>query len=468
MLGAERSLLRGRPLQPYVAVSHRRTFADSLKKALADHARVSCELKLAAGERRPLFVLVEFSAATDGETCRLSLLDVTDRKRAEAERAAAEERFTKAFRLAPYALSLTRFADNTLVEVNDRFCLISGYTREEAIGRTPVDLGLWADPADRAEVFAELGRTGRVVGKECRLRDKSGRLISALLSAEVIEIGRERCLLANVNDISDRKQVEEKLQQTLAELKRSNEDLEQYAYVASHDLQEPLRMVANYVQLLRQRYEGKLDERADKYIGYAADGAVRMQALIHDLLIYSRVGRRELAIKQVRLSRAVQQAMDNLAGVIGQSGARIEAGPLPTVAGDEAQFVQLFQNLFDNAIKFHGATLPVVSVSCCDAGDKWDCSVGDNGIGIDPKHHERIFRLFQRLHTHEEYPGSGIGLAVCKKIVERHGGTIHVEPAEGGGSIFRFTLPKQGKVEVEIGVKPGEPEVKKQESRTKE
>jgi len=237
--------------------------------------------------------------------------------------------------------------------------------------------------------------------------------------------------------------LEVKVEERTAELKRSNAELEQFAYVASHDLQQPLRMVASYVELLAQRYKGRLDEKADKYIAYASGGAVRMHQLVNDLLAFSRVGTRAAPLVPVSLERIVTQARENLTVAIEQSGAKVKIGPLPTVAGDETQLVQLFQNLFDNAIKFRGAAPPEVSVSCRDAGDNWECAVRDNGIGIDPKHAERIFGLFKRLHTEEEYPGTGIGLAVCKKIVERHGGAIRVEPAEGGGAVFRFTLPKQ-------------------------
>ncbi|MBN2465194.1 PAS domain S-box protein, partial [candidate division WOR-3 bacterium] len=266
-------------------------------------------------------------------------------------------------------------------------------------------------------------------------------------------------------DITERKRAEQALNKAYdtleaqvaertAELSRSNAELEQFAYVASHDLQQPLRMVASYVELLGQRYKGKLDEKADKYIEYASGGAKRMHELVNDLLAFSRVGTRTAPMTKLSLDRVVAQARENLAMAIGQSGAAVTVDPLPAVCGDESQLVQLFQNLIENAIKFRSAAAPKVSVSCRGVGNEWELAVRDNGIGIDPKHQDRIFRLFQRLHTQEEYSGTGIGLAVCKKIVERHGGTIRVEPAEGGGSVFRFTLPKQGKVEAEVGVRP--------------
>jgi PAS domain S-box-containing protein len=241
----------------------------------------------------------------------------------------------------------------------------------------------------------------------------------------------------------DSRRADQALRETLEDLKRSNEELEQFAYVASHDLQQPLRMVASYVELLGQRYKGRLDEKADKYIAYASGGAIRMHHLVNDLLAFSRVGTRTAPLSPVHLDRTVAQARENLTVAIEQSGAVIETGSLPVVAGDETQLVQLFQNLLDNAVKFRGAMPPAVSVSCRDAGSEWEFAVRDNGIGIDPKHAERVFGVFKRLHTEQEYPGTGIGLALCRKIVGRHGGQIRVEPAEGGGSVFRFTLPKQ-------------------------
>jgi len=286
-----------------------------------------------------------------------------------------------------------------------------------------------------------------------RVIRKDGSVIDAVLYV-TFNAGGDRALVV-AHDVTERKQAERKLRETLAELKRSNEDLEQYAYVASHDLQEPLRMVANYVELLRQRYQGQIDDKADKYIRYAADGAIRMQGLIHDLLTYSRVGRGDLGIKPVNLSRVLQRTMENLTAAIALSDARIESGPLPVVMGDELQFVQLFQNLIDNAMKFRGKDLPKISITA-DTGTRDGKDTGtrgrgdtkmvtirvsDNGIGIDPNHQERIFRIFQRLHTAAEYPGTGIGLAVCKKIVERHGGTIRVESEVGKGTTFIFTLP---------------------------
>ena len=223
--------------------------------------------------------------------------------------------------------------------------------------------------------------------------------------------------------------------QSQEELARSNRDLEQFAYVASHDLQEPLRMVATYTQLLAERYAGKLDENADKYIHYAVDGALRMQTLVQDLLAFSRVGRQGTDFRVVECSALLQVAKQNLKTAIEESGTQIECEALPSVVADGSQLGQVFQNLIGNAIKFRGAGTPVIRITAEKKDREWMLAVSDNGIG------EIIFVIFKRLHTRAEYPGSGIGLAICQKIVERHGGRIWVESKPGEGSTFKFTLP---------------------------
>ena len=245
-----------------------------------------------------------------------------------------------------------------------------------------------------------------------------------------------------LTDITDRKRAEDKLRGVLAELERSNKDLEQFASIASHDLQEPLRMVASYTQLLAERYEGQLDEKAKKYIAYAVDGAIRMQRLVNDLLAYSRIGTRGNPIEPTDSHSILGEAIRNLAAAIEESKAIVTNEELPMVRADASQLVQVFQNLLANAIKFRGENFPRVHVSVRDEGREWVFSVRDNGIGIDRQYAERIFLIFQRLHTRQEYPGTGIGLAVCKRIVERHGGKIWFESEPGKGSTFFFTVPK--------------------------
>ncbi len=242
--------------------------------------------------------------------------------------------------------------------------------------------------------------------------------------------------------VTELKQAEQELKKLTEELQRSNQELEQFAYVASHDLQEPLRMVASYTKLLEKRYKEQLDEKADTYIHYAVDGATRMQDLINDLLAYSRVNTRTEQARSVESQEILNNVLTNLKVTIQESGALVTHDELPEVSVDAAQFARVFQNLIGNAIKFRGETPPRIHVSAQSTGDEWLFSVQDNGIGIDPKHQERIFTIFQRLYARNEYPGTGIGLAICKRIINRHGGKIRVESEPGKGAVFYFTLAK--------------------------
>jgi signal transduction histidine kinase/CHASE3 domain sensor protein len=242
-------------------------------------------------------------------------------------------------------------------------------------------------------------------------------------------------------DISERKRFEDILLRQSEELKRSNAELEQFAYVASHDLQEPLRMVASYMQLLAERYQGQLDAKADKFIGYAVDGARRMQCLINDLLALSRVNSRGAEFAPIECDSILGRVLHDLNTTIRETNALVECESLPTVAADEQQLGQLFQNLLGNALKFRAAATPHIRLCAEQQQAMWLFTVQDNGIGIEPQHAEKIFVLFQRLHSRQKYDGTGIGLAICKKIVERHGGRIWVESEPGKGSTFKFTLP---------------------------
>jgi PAS domain S-box-containing protein len=242
-------------------------------------------------------------------------------------------------------------------------------------------------------------------------------------------------------DITDRKRAEEALRKKTEELARSNRELEQFAYVASHDLQEPLRMVTSYVQLLARRYKDKLDSDAKEFIAFAEDGAIRMWRLINDLLTYSRVGAWGKEFEPIDCETVLDQSLNNLQVTVEENEAVVTHDPLPAVMADHPQLVQLFQNLIGNAIKFRGNEPPRIHVSASRNGNGWMFSVCDNGIGISPEYAKRIFIIFQRLHSREKYPGTGIGLAICQKIVERHGGRIWVESEVGKGATFYFTLP---------------------------
>lgn len=245
-----------------------------------------------------------------------------------------------------------------------------------------------------------------------------------------------------ITDTTESKRIGEALRQTTEELARSNRDLEQFAYVASHDLQEPIRQVQAFAQLIQERYAGTFDDKVLQYFQFIQEGAARVSELVHGLLEYSRVKAQATAPEPVSCGWALQQALANLQSVISESQARITCDELPMVTGEAVQLLQLFQNLISNAVKFRRAGIPpVIHVGCRLDGANWIVGVTDNGIGIDPQYHAKIFMIFQRLQTREQYPGNGIGLAICKKIVERHGGRIWVESEAGVKSTFFFTLP---------------------------
>jgi signal transduction histidine kinase len=254
--------------------------------------------------------------------------------------------------------------------------------------------------------------------------------------AEILE-----SVAALIGAFIGRREAEQQLRTLTVELERSNTDLQQFAYVASHDLFEPLRMVSSYLQLLTHRNTGKMDSESQEFVGFALDGARRMQALIKDLLAYSRVGSRDLVFEIVDLEAIVREALSNLKVAIEESGAVVTRQPFPRARGDAVQLTQVLQNLIGNAIKFRGNTRPEIDLLAERVGDQWTFSVRDHGIGIDAKDFERIFLIFQRLHTAKEYAGTGLGLAICKKIIERHGGAIWVESTKGKGTTFKFTLP---------------------------
>lgn len=320
-----------------------------------------------------------------------------------------------------------------------------GYSRDELIGQkvtTIIPEGfaerlIADDLRSAAEALAQQIGTGiELIG---RRRDGGEFPMELMLSP--LESVDGMLVTAAIRDISVRKEAENRLAQLVEDLSRSNEELGQFAYVASHDLQEPLRMVASYTQLLSRRYKGKLDADADEFIAFAVEGASRMQRLIHDLLLYSRVGTKAAELLDTSSENALRQALLNLRGAIQDSGAVLTLDPLPRVLADETQLIQLFQNLVANAIKYQDTGTPRIHISAVPAANrKWLFSVQDNGIGIEPEYFDKIFGMFQRLHKRDEYAGTGVGLAICKKIVERHGGRIAVESRPGEGSAFTFAL----------------------------
>ena len=321
-----------------------------------------------------------------------------------------------------------------------------GATPDDCVGKTDFDF-FAREHAEKA--FAdeqEIIRTGQpVIAKVERILRRDGRRgwVSTTKLPWRDASGQIIGTFGLTRDITALKEAEEKLLEERNLLARSNAELEQFAYVASHDLQEPLRAVASCVQLLKKRYEGKLDARAEEFISHAVDGTKRMQALITDLLAYSRVGTHAHPFETVSCDEVLDDALANLTIAIQESNTVIKRDPLPTLQADATQLGQIFQNLIGNAIKFRAeGRPPVIAITAKREKSEWLFSVADNGIGIEPQYFERVFRVFQRLHTRARYPGTGIGLAIVKKIIERHGGRVWIESRPEEGTTFFFTLPE--------------------------
>ncbi len=397
----------------------------------------------------------------DGEHLCLasSFMDITDRKHVEQSLRTSEARYRNIVEAVPVGITLTdergmityysARARAMFGVVDDQVALGTNYRR-------------WIVPGQLKDGPHEgAGDPGTTPLTELRLlrADGSefwGEITSVLIDEEFAGAGRPRGSIIVIQDISARKQANEALARYAADLERSNQELEQFAYVASHDLQEPLRMVASYVQLLSKDFGGALGPEADEYIGFAVDGARRMQRLIDDLLAFSRVGTRGQQFQPVDCNQVIKDVLRSLKLAIEEANAVVTCDPLPTLLGDRGQIYQLFQNLLANALKFRAAAPPAIHIGAiwqpagaspapasADEGPGWLFFVRDNGIGIEAQYFDRIFVIFQRLHSRAHYSGTGIGLAICKKIVERHGGRIWVESSLGEGATFFFRLPER-------------------------
>lgn len=330
-----------------------------------------------------------------------------------------------------------------IAEANRIAAAFSGCRLPELVGQKVGSLYSPRNDMPFADIWAMAVRGGTWYGDAWLLRAR-GRDYRAHMSiaAATDEAGHVAHFIVEYSDATEEWEAEQALKARTEELHRSNKELEMFAYVASHDLQEPLRMVASYTKLLERRYKDKLDQDANEFIHFAVDGATRMQGLINDLLKYSRVGTRGSPFVAVSCDKVLDDALSNLTVALGESGAIVSRDPLPTLSADPVQLTQLFQNLVGNALKFRkpGETPRIHVGAHRRDGGGWKFFVRDNGIGISPEYFERVFVIFQRLHAKEEYPGTGIGLALCKKIVERHGGHIWVESRPGEGATFLFTV----------------------------
>jgi PAS domain S-box-containing protein len=374
--------------------------------------------------------------------------------------AALKELADQKFALDQHAIVAVTDVRGTITYVNEKFCAISQYSRDELIGQNHRILN---SGHHSREFFKQMYHTianGKPWCGEIKNRAKDGSIywVDTTIVPTSSTEGKPCQYVAIRADITKRKLVEQALAgQALElarrdeELARSNVELEQFAYVASHDLQEPLRAIANYTQLLAERYRGKLDEQGDKYIAYAVDGAVRMQSLIRDLLKFSRVGKAEIEPRTTDCGKVVEEALRNLQAAVKESGAVVNWNGLPMVLADPGQLRQVFQNLIANAIKFHGVETPVIQIDSEKKEHAWLLTVSDNGIGIPTESWRDIFVIFRRLHTRTEYAGNGIGLSICKKIVEGHGGKIWIEAQATPGCRFKFTLPSKPSPQTMLG-----------------
>jgi PAS domain S-box-containing protein len=325
---------------------------------------------------------------------------------------------------------------------NRNFASVSAYSAEEIARMNPVQFFEGEGRDHVAARIAEVLETGQSTA-EADFVSKNGTRTPYFFTGRRVLVDGRTCVIGMGIDVTERKRAAEAIAERSRELQRSNADLEQFAYVASHDLQEPLRAVASYSQLLARRYQHRLDGDALRFIDRMSSAVSRMQALIRDLLAYSRVGTRGEVFGPADCERLLREVLDDLQAAVGETGAVVTHDPLPTLPADSSQIRQLLQNLIGNAIKFRGAEPPRVHVSACRDGDAWLFTVRDNGIGIDPEFAERVFVIFQRLHSRRAYPGTGVGLAICKKIVERHGGRIWIEPRTKGGTTVCFEMPSE-------------------------
>ncbi|MBF0416256.1 MAG: PAS domain S-box protein [Magnetococcales bacterium] len=407
-----------------------------------------------AGENCRLEALLTRIVNASGETSGFLLVarDVTEAKNALEALIRSERRYRLLIESANDAILIADAATGIILDANPMASELLGRPAEELIGMHQTALHPPGERERYRHLFLEHVRKGNGLLSGINVVRKDGSEVPVEIRAAVTDLGDQQVIQGIFRDVTERKLMEERQQalnqelelrveaRTL-ELNRSNQDLQQFAYVASHDLQEPLRLITGYVQLLEKRYRGQLDERADRYIANAVDGVNHMQSLIQNLLRYARVGNTASERVEIDMNAVLEHTLRNLEPTIRDSAALISHEPLPNLRADPILMEQLLQNLLSNALKFRGVDAPRIHLNAVREGNAWVIAVADNGIGIEARHQERIFLIFQKLHTRARYEGTGIGLALCKRIVERHGGEIRVESTPGKGSIFRFTIP---------------------------
>lgn len=440
------------PLHRLAAIGDTRLFLGGLAASIVLSEIVAAVASLLLTGRVPPFawVVAFLTPLTVGSLVLLGFLgiiralrrEVTERRSAEDALRESEARFRSLVEVAPDGIAV--HCEGRMVFINEAGRRLMGaHSAEQLIGRPSIE---FVHPDSRQmvaqrikDVLAGKGPLELIEEKYLRL---DGRTVEVEVAATPTTWRGRPAGQVVIRDIGERKRMLRELDQRTRDLERSNGELELIAYAASHDLQEPLRSVTSFVQLLQRRYAGKLDQSADEYIRFAVDGAQRMQVIINDLLSFSRLGKDEARRTPVPMGEVVAAALADLHQAVEESGAVVEAADdLPTVQGDRSQLVQMVANLLSNAIKYRGEASPRITVTAARVAGEWAFAVRDNGIGIAAEYHGQVFAPFQRLHTRDAYPGTGIGLAICEKIVAGHGGRIWVESAPGDGSAFLFTLP---------------------------
>ncbi len=446
MFGYERGVLLGRPVDLLIPERMREDRRRKRELFFEDPSLSETGLRAEYWCLRAAGIEFEVEASrslletADGPLVLSSIRDLTQRRRADL-------RFRNLLESAPDAMVISG-EDGRIQLANLQAERLFGYERGEMQGQ-PVQMLIPQDLHGHYERDVEefyRGDFSRAMGEglELRAKRRDGTEIPVEIRFSPLEGEDGHSMTAAIRDISERRQASQLLAEKMRELRQSNEALEQFAHIASHDLQEPLRMVASFIQLLQRRYKGRLDADADEFIAYAVDGTRRMKRLIEDLLLYSRAGKGGPPQGEVPVREALETALRNLSAAIEESGAEVTHDPLPTLSASETQLTQVFQNLVGNALKYRGEGRPRVHISAKAEGKDWVFSVKDNGIGIDAQFFDRIFLVFHRLHGHREYEGTGIGLAICKRILQQSGGSIWVESELGQGSTFYFSLPGGG------------------------
>jgi two-component system, chemotaxis family, sensor kinase Cph1 len=455
LLGVERSKLINTSFIKYIDPEYRNEFHLHRIRVMETAAKQNIEIKLLKNDKSSFYVQLDtlnvIETNNEFKEFRISVRDITDIKKAAKELELASN-YNRSLLEASLDPLVTIGSNGKINDVNHSTEKITGIKRDELIGTDFSNY--FTDPKRARDGYQQVFKEGSVRDYPLEIKHKNGNVTPVLYNAsvykdefgevlgvfaaarDITEIQRAEDILINYNDT-----LEERVKKRTEDLAKSNADLSHFAYVASHDLREPLRMITSFLQLLERRYKDHLDQDANEFIGFAVEGAKRLDLMISDLLEYSKITRTELDFKSVNLEDVLEEALINLVVQTEENNAVITSDPLPTVIGDELLLVQLFQNLIANSIKYRGQEEPDIHISSRIEKNQYLISVKDNGIGIDPKQLGRIFTIFQRLHRNDEYEGTGIGLAIAQNIINQHGGQIWAESENGNGSTFVFTLP---------------------------